>query len=785
MNLRYLALLPVVILTGLIFSILFFDFSGAFVINPPYLLLVLNLIFWTIGTLAIAFISVKSYLKDGSLTILLLSSSIIIFGLSVIISGWVGTFSGPLSVAVSNPCLFVASILQVLSSIISLRRSQETTMPNRRRLLVTTYAISIVFVVANSALVFSGNYPAFFSAAGPTLLRQVVLGSTVFIFAAASIIFAIQFIRIKSVSLYWYALAIALLSIGLFSAVEVKTLGDVPTWLGRTTLYVGTVYLVAALFSSKQKATAGTDLAGAWAESFKTDRGQISTLFSKMLDAFCYAKIFVDSNGKPVDGLILEVNDAFEQITGIKREDAVGKKITELVPGVEDDPAGWIAIYGHVAISGEPAHFENYLEPLKKWYHVSAYSPKRGYYVSIFEDITERKKAEEQIRQSQKTFYELVERSPFGIYIVDSQFRISHMNVRSQNEAFRNVRPIIGRLFNEAMHTLWPDQVAEEIISHFRHTLETGEPYYSPRFTNPRHDVAAVESYEWELQRIMLQEGYGVICYYFDSSKLRQTERALTEAQSELKNYAANLERLIEERTKQLKDVERLAAIGATAGMVGHDIRNPLQAIVSDLFIARQETKDMPDNEAKKIMVESIDEIEANIFYIEKIVGDLQDYARPLNPHAQESNMESIVKHAITNSHIPKNIKTDNKVATDAQKVMADPDFLKRVISNLTLNAVQAMPNGGKLTIRVKKDKETGDVTLSISDTGVGIPEAVKEKLFTPMFTTKSKGQGFGLAVVKRLTESLGGTISFKSQEGKGTTFTIRLPQSPNKKLSQ
>ena len=108
---------------------------------------------------------------------------------------------------------------------------------------------------------------------------------------------------------------------------------------------------------------------------------------------------------------------------------------------------------------------------------------------------------------------------------------------------------------------------------------------------------------------------------------------------------------------------------------------------------------------------------------------------------------------------------------------MADPDYLKRIVANLTLNAVQAMPDGGKLTIRVYVDEQTNDVLITVKDTGVGIPDDIKPKLFTPMMTTKSKGQGFGLAVVKRMTEALGGTVTFVSQEGKGTTFMIHLPQ--------
>ena len=100
-----------------------------------------------------------------------------------------------------------------------------------------------------------------------------------------------------------------------------------------------------------------------------------------------------DPEGNVVDYVFLEVNTAFERLTGLKREKVLGKKITQVIPGIEKDPAGWINIYGKVACTCEPVKFENFALPLDKWFSVSAFCPEKGYFVATFEDITERKKA--------------------------------------------------------------------------------------------------------------------------------------------------------------------------------------------------------------------------------------------------------------------------------------------------------------------------------------------------------------------------------------------------------
>jgi PAS domain S-box-containing protein len=224
---------------------------------------------------------------------------------------------------------------------------------------------------------------------------------------------------------------------------------------------------------------------------------------------------------------------------------------------------------------------------------------------------------------------------------------------------------------------------------------------------------------------------------------------------------------------KQLQDKERLAAIGATAGMVGHDIRNPLQSIMSDTYLLKDDLAFMPQSETKDGAAESIDNIEKNISYINKIVADLQDYSRPLKPEYTLVNLYDLATSIFRPIGIPDNISPSIEI-DPAISFKTDSTLFTRILSNLIINAIQAMPDGGELTIKALKTHN--DISISVEDTGVGIPDHVKPKLFTPMMTTKSKGQGLGLAVVKRLVEAMNGTVNFESTEGKGTKFIIELP---------
>src|SRR5574337_1012692 len=133
-------------------------------------------------------------------------------------------------------------------------------------------------------------------------------------------------------------------------------------------------------------------------EAIRASETKYRLLFENMTNGFAYHRIVKDARGKPADYVFLEVNNAFEKMTGLKRNDIIGKGVREALPGIENDPADWIGVYGRVALTGQEVRFERHAPVLGKWYSVIAYSPIQEYFVTVFEDISERKRTDEMLR---------------------------------------------------------------------------------------------------------------------------------------------------------------------------------------------------------------------------------------------------------------------------------------------------------------------------------------------------------------------------------------------------
>jgi PAS domain S-box-containing protein len=365
-------------------------------------------------------------------------------------------------------------------------------------------------------------------------------------------------------------------------------------------------------------------------------------------------------------------------------------------------------------------------------------------------DITERNLAEKQIRDSSLYSRSLIEASLDPLVTINAQGKITDVNKATELATGCSRNELIGSNFSD--YFVEP----EKAKIGYKQVFFKGQVKDYP---------LAIKNKNGKITEVL----YNAVVYTNNAGEIQGVFAAARDVTDRKK-----AEEKAQETAKKLKDAERLAAIGATAGMVGHDIRNPLQAIIGDLYLAKAELAAIPDSAEKKNMLESLDEIEKNTDYINKIVQDLQDYARPLNPQPEKTNLEQIIEKLLAKNVLPKNVKLTIKVEGAVKKINVDSYYINRILYNLVNNSVQAMPNGGNLTITAHK--EADNAVISVKDTGIGIPKEIQSKMFTPMFTTKSKGQGFGLPVVKRMTESLCGTVSFESQEGKGTTFTIRLP---------
>ena len=195
--------------------------------------------------------------------------------------------------------------------------------------------------------------------------------------------------------------------------------------------------------------------------------------------------------------------------------------------------------------------------------------------------------------------------------------------------------------------------------------------------------------------------------------------------------------------------LEKLATIGELATMVAHDLRNPLQSIENATYYLNSELSNLSASVpiSQKTM-EMLKVINDSINYADKIILDLQDFSATKKPILEKTDINAIVKETMSQFQIPKNVKLISELDR-LPEIKADKNQMKRVFLNLTSNALQAMENGGTLTVSTKT--ANGFVEVSFKDTGVGISKENMEKLFTPLFTTKAKGMGMGLANLQKI----------------------------------
>lgn len=247
-------------------------------------------------------------------------------------------------------------------------------------------------------------------------------------------------------------------------------------------------------------------------------------------------------------------------------------------------------------------------------------------------------------------------------------------------------------------------------------------------------------------------------------------------AEEKLRQYSEELEKIVEDRTRELQKAqeelirkEKLATAGRLAGIVGHEIRNPLCSIGNSAYYLNMKLKNADLKVRKHLAI-----IEKSVQRADKIITDLLELSNTREPFLVESSVNDIILDVLSCMEVPQEISVRTEFDESIARTLLDPDQMQQVFASILSNAMEAMPKGGRLDIAT--EAEDGIIRILVKDTGRGISEDELQKIFEPLYTTKIKGVGLGLAMAKSIVEGHKGTIEVKSKVGEGTVFIIELP---------
>lgn len=503
-------------------------------------------------------------------------------------------------------------------------------------------------------------------------------------------------------------------------------------------------------------------------------------LFKKSVNGISYHKIVVDETGFPVDYIFIEVNDSFEKFTGLKRDDIIGRYVTNVIPGIEKDEAEWIEKYGEVALYGKELDLEQYSESLNRWYKVSAFSPEKGYFITEFRDITDEKKlynAEIKIKAEKKRFNDVFETIPVYLVLLTPDHHIPYAN-RFFRERFGD--PLGRRCYEYLFGRSEPCEICDAYKA-----LKNMAPV-EWEWTGP--DKRNYYIYDFPFtdadgSTLILEAG-------IDISELKQ-------AQDDLQKINENLEELIEERTGELRgltaDLKKneeqllkkncdLTSINGLledfVSIAAHDLRSPVASIKT-----MSQMIDSTEDPEKKIA----------LFYnlrplVSKMERTIDGLIEMIN--IKKSNQEIFKKielktlcYEVIDALSDEIKKYGGEIIFNfdrATSIVYVENYLRSILTNLIHNALKYSSKERKPVISIVTESDSDFFVLSVKDNGIGINlESAGKHLFKPFtrFTDREEGKGMGLYIIKNIIEKNGGFVKVQSSIGEGTTFTCSLKQ--------
>ena len=333
----------------------------------------------------------------------------------------------------------------------------------------------------------------------------------------------------------------------------------------------------------------------------------------------------------------------------------------------------------------------------------------------------------------------LVENMPMGLVAMDRESRIIAFNQTAEFVLRKTAGEVIGQMAKD---------VLPEACRDLLRTLEVEKQIIAKEIDCSLTDGRTIPL---EVIATVLEEedgARGVVVLFRDITEIKQLKKEIAQSQ-------------------------RLASLGSLAAGVAHEIRNPLSSIKGFATYFKERYRDNPDDsQTADIMVQEVDRLN-------RVIGQLLDYARPMTMNRRETAIQTVIQHAlrmIESQAREKGVVIQTELQADVAAVLIDPDRIKQVFLNLYLNAIGAMEGGGILSVALLSMTDRR-IRIEVRDTGVGIDPKDLDRIFDPYFTTKSSGTGLGLAIVQKIIEAHRGEIQVASTPGLGTTVSVILPE--------
>jgi PAS domain S-box-containing protein len=385
--------------------------------------------------------------------------------------------------------------------------------------------------------------------------------------------------------------------------------------------------------------------------------------------------------------------------------------------------------------------------------------------------VEERTIANEKLLKSEKRYKIMLENASDMVEVLDDNMIHEYVNENELKLLGYELEDLIGKSVLEFVH---PDDIKsniEQFMAGFARGEGAGE--FRIRCKDGR--------YTWfDIKGKTFNDPDGTKKALLLSRDISESKRM----KDELVELNKDLEQRVEERTRDLEETqeklirqEKLAAVGKISSTISHELRNPLATINNSVYFLNMKLGDADEKIRKHIEI-----IQAEVDRSRQIISNLLDFTRIKQLKFAKANILVVIKNALSHVAVPDGITIQTLDNAGDLQLDVDSDLIQQVFINIITNAIQAMPQGGNLSITIESDGDL--VTVKFKDSGVGIPPENIPKLFEPLFTTKKSGIGLGLTLVKDIIDRHGGEINVESDEGLGTTFTIILPFRPRRPRS-